>query len=224
MIDKKAEGEIVQEYRLAKDRLEQISILAELYAVPTARIRGILYAGGVYEIGPADIEAAADKVIKGAHFGNLRNYYKAFAGHDTKSAKKVFNDYIYMPWGAANAEAQKKTVLMANEALDASAQRSANKGRPKKATPEPPAAAPLFTDEQAGMLVAGLLMVIAEQEARAKLWAQEIDQMHAEAEDIINKAHEKVEILQELQADIARGRALLEQVKQMKTEQTTASD
>lgn len=224
MIDKKAEGEIIQSYRLAKDKIEQVSILSELYAVPTARIRGILYAGGVYEIGPYAIEAAADRILKGASFGALRNYQKAFAGHDTKSAKKIFNDYIYMPWGAENAEAQKKTVLMANEALEASAQRNANKGRQKKETPEPPAAEPMFTDEQAGMLIAGMMMVLTEQEARAQQWSDEIERLHTTAAEIIDKAEKKVNSLNELRAEIAKGRDLLEQVKQMKTEQTPASD
>ena len=165
MIEKKDKGEIAQEYKLAKDRIEQIQTLSELYAVPTATIRGVLSERGVYEITPEVIEKAADAICnKGLTFGALRNNYKAFMGHDAKAAKKVFKDYVFSPWaGAETPESPAAAVVelqrireKAAAALAAADERIKNRGNrneKKDLAPAPAVVAKPFTDEQAGLPV-----------------------------------------------------------------------
>lgn len=232
MIEKKDKGEIAQEYKLAKDRIEQIQVLADLYAVPTATIRGVLAERGVYEITPEIMEKAADAICnKGLTFGALRNNYKAFMGHDAKAAKKVFKDYVFSPWaGAETPESPAAAVVelqrireKAAAALAAADERIKNRGNrndKQDLAPAPAAAAAPFTDEQAGLLVAGLLSLLAEQEALKKQMEHEINTKHKETEKLINDAQEQIKKMQELEATIAKGRALLEQLREQTSEKS----
>lgn len=225
MIEKKDKGEIAQEYRLAKDRIEQIQTLSELYAVPTATIRGVLSERGVYEITPEIMEKAADAICsRGLTFGALRNNYKAFMGHDAKAAKKVFKDYVFAPW--AGAETPESPAIAAEElerirekaaaAIKAAEERWHQRGPRDKQdiAPAPAAAAQPFTDEQAGLLIAGLLSLLAEQEARAKQWSGEIEELQHRAAALLETADANIIRLNELQSEIAKGRALLELLRE----------
>lgn len=226
MIEKKDKGEIAQEYKLAKDRIEQIQTLSELYAVPTATIRGVLAERGVYEITPEVMEKAADAICnKGLTFGALRNNYKAFMGHDAKAAKKVFKDYVFSPWsGAETPESPAAAVVelqrireKVEAALAAADERIKNRGNrndKQDLAPAPAAAAAPFTDEQAGLLIAGLLSLLAEQEARAKQWSGEIEELQHRAAALIETADANIIRLNELQSEIAKGRALLELLRE----------
>ena len=232
MIEKKDKGEIAQEYKLAKDRIEQIQTLSELYAVPTATIRGVLSERGVYEITPEVIEKAADAICnKGLTFGALRNNYKAFMGHDAKAAKKVFKDYVFSPWaGAETPESPAAAVVelqrireKAAAALAAADERIKNRGNRNEKqdlAPAPAVVAKPFTDEQAGLLVAGLLSLLAEQEARAQQWQGEVDELQQRAAALLNAADAKIQQLNELRAEIAKGRALLEQLREQTSEKS----
>ena len=102
MISEKERGEIVQNYRLAKNKEEQVVIESEIHGVGSEVIRGILWDAGVYPIGPVQIGDAANKIVElGITFGVLRNYMKAFMDVDARTARKIFKDYIYRPWGDA---------------------------------------------------------------------------------------------------------------------------
>ena len=229
MIEKKDKGEIAQEYKLAKNRIEQIQVLAELYAVPTATIRGILAERGVYEITPEIMGKAADAIRnRGITFGALRNNFKAFMGHDAKAAKKVFKDYAFAPWAgpetpekpAADIDDILAKVKAAIAAADERLHNRGNRNDKQDLAPAPAAAAAPFTDEQAGLLVAGLLSLLAEQEARAQQWRGEIDELQQRAAALLNAADAKIQQLNELRAEIAKGRALLELLREQTNEKS----
>lgn len=102
--------EIAQSWRLAKDKEEQIKVLANLNCCDTAKIRARLwYAQEPGSIGPVEIMAAAEKLLsaesKCNSFGQLRNYLKTWAGISGKEAKKIFKDWLHRPWGTEEIEA-----------------------------------------------------------------------------------------------------------------------
>ena len=221
-LDKQTKSEIVQEYKLAKNRPEQISILADLYATTTAEIRLILSAADAYEIEPVTLAKAAGRIIKdGLTFGGLRNYYKEFTGHDAKQAKKVFKDYAHQAWGETkyitddngeNWDIQ-ELVKAAIEVADTRAKNRERKPRQDLA-PAPCAAAAPFTDEQAGMLIAGLISLLAEQEARRNQMNYEITQKQRKANELISAAEQQTAELLELDRQIGEGKMLLDRLEQ----------
>lgn len=218
-LDKQTKSEIVQEYKLAKNKPEQISILADLYATNTAEIRGILAAAGVYEIEPVTLAKAAQRIINdGLTFGGLRNYYKEFTGHDAKQAKKVFKDFAHKTWPEDPSECNdlkniQELVTIAIETADTRAKNRERKPRQDLA-PAPCAAAAPFTDEQAGMLIAGLISLLAEQEARRNQMNYEITQKQRKANELISAAEQQTAELFELDRQIGEGKALLDRLEQ----------
>lgn len=220
-LDKQTKSEIVQEYKLAKNKPEQISILADLYATSTAEIRRILAAAGVYEIDPGTIAAAAHRIIDdGLTFGGLRNYYKAFSNHDAKQAKKVFKDFAHQTWppepDPLEVEHLNAIKELAAEALDVADTRAKNREKKPRQdlAPAPCAAAAPFTDEQAGMLIAGLISLLAEQEARRNQMNYEITQKQRKANELIDAAEQQTAELLELDRQIGEGKALLDRLEQ----------
>ena len=102
--------DIAQSWRLAKDKEEQIKVLANLNCCDTSKIRSRLwYAKEPGSIGPAEIMAAAEKLnsteSKCNSFGLLRNYLKSWTGYSGKEAKKTFKDWLHRPWGTEEMEA-----------------------------------------------------------------------------------------------------------------------
>lgn len=228
-IDKQTRSEIVQEYRLAKDKPEQINILAELHATSTAEIRRILATAGAYEITPDIIASAAHRIIDdGLTFGALRNYYKQFSGHDARNAKKVFKDFAYKAWPETDdpVEANDLPVIqkLAEEAIAAADARvkAPKKKQHQDLAPAPCVAAAPFTDEQAGMLIAGLLSLIAEQEARRSQMNYEITQKQRKANDLITEAEALTVDLLELDHKINEGKMLLARLEQEQQERQNA--
>jgi len=228
-IDKQTRSEIVQEYRLAKDKAEQINILAELYATNTAEIRGILAAADAYEITPDIIANAAHRIIDtGLTFGALRNYYKQFSGHDARRAKKVFKDFVYKAWPETEDPAEchdlpyiQKLAEQAIVAADARV-KGPKKKQHQDLAPAPCVAAAPFTDEQAGMLIAGLISLLAEQEARRSQMNYEITQKQRKANDLITEAEALTVDLLELDRKINEGKMLLDRLEQEQQERQNA--
>lgn len=117
--------EIAQSWRLAKDKEEQIKVLANLNCCDTAKIRARLwYAKEPGSIGPLEIMAAAEKLLstesKCNSFGFLRNYLKSWSGISGKEARKIFKDWMHRPWGTEEMEAWnvEETMKAAAQALD----------------------------------------------------------------------------------------------------------
>lgn len=117
--------EIAQSWRLAKDKEEQIKVLAEMNCCDTAKIRARLwYAKEPGSIGPVEIMAAAEKLLssesKCNSFGFLRNYLKSWSGISGKEARKIFKDWLHRPWGTEELEAWnvEETKKAAEQALE----------------------------------------------------------------------------------------------------------
>ncbi|MBO7207241.1 MAG: hypothetical protein J6W10_06470 [Kiritimatiellae bacterium] len=117
--------EISQSWRLAKDKEDQIKVLANLNCCDPAKLRARLwYAQEPGSIGPVEIMAAAEKLLsaesKCNSFGQLRNYLKTWAGISGKEAKKIFKDWLHRPWGTEELEAWdvEGTRAAAAQALD----------------------------------------------------------------------------------------------------------
>ena len=128
--------EIAQSWRLAKDKEEQIKVLANLNCCDTAKIRARLwYAKEPGSIGPLEIMAAAEKLLstesKCNSFGFLRNYLKSWSGISGKEARKIFKDWMHRPWGTEEMEAWnvEETMKAAAQALD---QKRVEQQEPKK--------------------------------------------------------------------------------------------
>ena len=128
--------EIAQSWRLAKDKEEQIKVLANLNCCDTAKIRARLwYAKEPGSIGPLEIMAAAKKLLssesKCNSFGFLRNYLKSWSGISGKEARKIFKDWMHRPWGTEEMEAWNvdETMKAAGQALD---QKRVEQQEPKK--------------------------------------------------------------------------------------------
>ena len=128
--------EIAQSWRLAKDKEEQIKVLANLNCCDTAKIRARLwYAKEPGSIGPLEIMAAAKKLLsnesKCNSFGFLRNYLKSWSGISGKEARKIFKDWMHRPWGTEEMEAWNvdETMKAAAQALD---QKRVEQQEPKK--------------------------------------------------------------------------------------------
>lgn len=101
MISKEDIGMITQDYRLAKDKEEQITILSQLYGTDTAEIRGILFRAGVYKIGRAEVSKALGILQKGGKnhsLGGLRLFMAAFKDCSAKDARRILIDYMDRPW------------------------------------------------------------------------------------------------------------------------------
>lgn len=221
-------GEICAEYRMAKDQEEQVIILSELYATSTADIRSALYAGGEYKIGPEEIKDAAERILGGLNFGSLRNYKKAFAGIDAKTAKKIFKDFVYMPWGSDLGEDPKieEARQAAAAALEAARQPGAQPKAKKPEAVNPPLTDPAreFAPEEVTLLVNGLLSIQAQDLALETQLRFEIEKKHQEAAAILQEAEERMADLREIEARIAQGRVLLQRLADLNAEEQKAAE
>ena len=222
-LDTKERGEICQEYRLAKDKEEQINILAELYACSTAQIRGVLYDAGIYSIGPTDILEAVEKILAGVTFGGLRNYKKEFSGIDAKTAKKILKDYAYMPWGAESQEEAEAIREQVKNALEHAKERAENRKKPEPVIP--PLAVPSreFTTAEIEILVNGLLSIQATEQALADQLKHEIDELHRKAAELIDIAEHRMQDLKDTEARIAQGKELLQRLSDINKEEQAAA-
>lgn len=220
MIEDKDKGLIVQNYRLAKDKENQVSIEAELHGVGPEVIRGLLWDAGVYPIGPGNIREAALKIIEnGVRFSDLRNYFKAFRDMDAKTARKIFKDYVYRPWGRANENGVVvvKYTELAQKALDSSKERHFGNGHPKQdLVPAPAAAARPFTDTQAGLLIAALISLVTEKEFLRDQMKKDVDDLQANAKELLDLADAKLKDIAQVEQDITEGHQLLDELKGLK--------
>lgn len=101
-LTKEDAGMIAQDYRLAKNKEEQIKIMSQLYAISTAEIRGILYRAGVYKIGEQEVRQALERLQKGGKnnsLGGLRLWLAGFKNCTSKQARRILLDYRDKPWG-----------------------------------------------------------------------------------------------------------------------------
>ena len=113
-ISKEEAGLIVQNYRLAKNREEQIKIEAELFATDTAEIRGILFRAGEYKVSGNAIRQALKRLQTGGKnntLGTLRLWFAAFKDCSSKQAKGILQDYREMPWDGSIPDEEFRKAL-----------------------------------------------------------------------------------------------------------------
>lgn len=221
--DKAERGEICQAYRLAKDKGEQVAILAELHATNTAQIRSVLYDGGVYDIGPEDILEAVEKIRAGVTFGNLRNYKRKFAGINAKTAKKILKDFAYMPWGTETPEETAALKEQVKMAIEGARDRTEPRKKPKPINPPMADPTRTFTPEEIQILVKGLLSVQATKQALADELRHEIDDLHREAAELLDIAEQRAQDLKDTEASIAQGQELLQRLADINEEEAAAA-
>ena len=170
-------GLIIQDYRLAKDKEEQIKIMAELYATSTAEIRRILYNAGVYKIGEQEIRQALERLQKGGKnnsLGGLRLWFAAFKNCTSKQARRILLDYRDKPWGE-RIPAEEFTKALNKDRED---------GEDMAAGPEPetekpaekPTVTPKFSQEERKLIIYGLTRLYVDKDAEWRKLKEETDE------------------------------------------------
>lgn len=170
MIDKKDVGLITQDYRLAKNKEEQITIMSQLYGTDTADIRGILFRAGVYKLGNAEIRKALEILSKDGKnhtLGGLRLWLACFKDCSSKDARRILIDYMKRPWdGAIPVEEFKKALkleeITVKKETDMAAEQT--KKAEKPAQTEKRVISHALSDEERKMIIYGLTGMFSEKD------------------------------------------------------------
>lgn len=170
MIDKKDVGLITQDYRLAKNKEEQITIMAQLHATDTAEIRGILFRAGVYKLGSTEIRKALEILSKDGKnhtLGGLRLWLACFKDCSSKDARRILIDYMKRPWdGAIPVEEFKKALkleeITVKKETDMAAEQT--KKTEKPAQTEKRVISHELNDEERKMIIYGLTGMFSEKD------------------------------------------------------------
>lgn len=187
--DKHEMGLIVQDYRLAKDKEEQIVISAQLNGTDTAEIRKIIYDAGEYKVGRDDILRALQNLQKGGKnhtLGTLRLWMAAFKNCGTKEAKRIITDYRLRPWAEPIPDEEYQKAFNEEKPM------VENRGRKK--------IEPMFSDEDKKLIVYALSSLIADAEKRAA-------EAKVDADDKLRKLNEASKAYEDakLAAELAAG-------------------
>lgn len=167
MISKEDAGMIVQDYRLAKNKEEQIKIMSQLYAISTAEIRGILYRAGEYKVGEQEIRKALKRLQAGGKnntLGTLRLWSAAFKDCSSKHAKRILQDYREKPWADPIPDEEFRKALEKKQDEDEIEIMAAG----PEPEPEKPAektdVAPRFSAEEQKLIIYGLTRLYVEKD------------------------------------------------------------
>lgn len=241
-ISKEEAGLIVQNYRLAKNREEQIKIEAELFATDTAEIRGILYAAGAYNIGHDEIERALQILKQGGKnrtLGTLRSWLAGFKTCSAKEARRILLDYKQRPWAEPIPDAEFKEALhiyeigkekgeeMAEEAKEIlvveekTAPEAENKQRQ---TEEKAPAAHGFSQEEQKMIFYGLTGLYVEKEAMWRKLQKEADHKRQRMEAAQREYNEVKNQEDMAAAELAKLEALINRINGGNPEETKSAE
>ena len=170
MIDKKDVGLITQDYRLAKNKEEQITIMAQLHATDTAEIRDILFRAGVYKLGNAEIRKALEilqKDGKNHTLGGLRLWLAGFKDCSSKDARRILIDYMKKPWDERIPVEEFKKALKIEEITvkkDTDMAAEQTKKAEKPAQTEKRVISHELNDEERKMIIYGLTGMFSEKD------------------------------------------------------------
>lgn len=233
MISKEDIGMITQDYRLAKDKEEQITIMAQLYGTDTADIRGILFRAGVYKIGRAEVLKALGILQKGGKnhsLGGLRLFMAAFKDCSAAKARRILIDYMKRPWEEEIPQGKFKCALKYGKG-EAEMNFMTFEGNDSEmaAGPEPepekPAektdVAPRFSEEEKKLIIYGLTRLYIEKEQewqKMKEYAEEKRRKLEEAETEYKAAKEAEDMAAGSMADLE---ALIGRLQAEEPEQKT---
>lgn len=160
-------GMIAQDYRLAKDKEEQIKIMSQLYAISTAEIRGILYRAGEYKVGEQEIRQALERLQKGGKnnsLGGLRLWLAAFKNCTSKQAKRILTDYREKPWADPIPDEEFRKALEKKDEDEIEVIMAAGPDSEPEKPAEKTNVTPRFSAEEQKLIIYGLTRLYVEKD------------------------------------------------------------
>ena len=160
-------GMIAQDYRLAKDKEEQIKIMSQLYAISTAEIRGILYRAGEYKVGEQEIRKALKRLQAGGKnntLGTLRLWFAAFKDCSSKQAKRILTDYREKPWADPIPDEEFRKALEKKDEDEIEVIMAAGPDPEPEKPAEKIDVAPRFSAEEQKLIIYGLTRLYVEKD------------------------------------------------------------
>lgn len=175
-------GMIAQDYRLAKDKEEQIKIMSQLYAISTAEIRGILYRAGEYKIGAQEVRQALERLQKGGKnnsLGGLRLWFAAFKNCSSKQAKRILTDYREKPWADPIPDEEFRKALEKKDEDEIEIIMAAG----PEPEPEKTDVAPRFSAEEQKLIIYGLTRLYCEKDQEWRKMKENADEKKRKLEE-----------------------------------------
>lgn len=177
-------GMIAQDYRLAKDKEEQIKIMSQLYAISTAEIRGILYRAGEYKVGEQEIRKALKRLQAGGKnntLGTLRLWFAAFKDCSSKQAKRILQDYREKPWADPIPD-EEFTKALNKDREDGDYMAAGPEPEPEKPA-EKPTVTPKFSAEEQKLIIYGLTRLYCEKDQEWRKMKENADEKKRKMEE-----------------------------------------
>lgn len=178
-------GMIAQDYRLAKDKEEQIKIMSQLYAISTAEIRGILYRAGEYKVGEQEIRQALERLQKGGKnnsLGGLRLWFAAFKNCTSKQARRILLDYRDKPWGERIPDEEFRKALEKKDEDEIEIMAAGPEPEPEEPA-EKTDVAPRFSAEEQKLIIYGLTRLYCEKDQEWRKMKENADEKKRKMEE-----------------------------------------
>lgn len=179
-------GMIAQDYRLAKDKEEQIKIMSQLYAISTAEIRGILYRAGEYKVGEQEIRQALERLQKGGKnnsLGGLRLWLAAFKNCTSKQAKRILTDYREKPWADPIPDEEFRKALEKKDEDEIEIIMAAGPDPEPEKPAEKTDVAPRFSAEEQKLIIYGLTRLYVEKDQEWRKMKENADEKKRKMEE-----------------------------------------
>jgi hypothetical protein len=184
-LTKEDAGMIVQDYRLEKNKEEQIKIMSQLYAISTAEIRGILYRAGEYKVSGNAIRQALKRLQTGGKnntLGTLRLWFAAFKDCSSKQAKRILQDYREMPWDGAIPDEEFRKALEKKDEDEVEIMAAGPEPEPEKPA-EKTDVEPRFSAEEQKMIIYGLTRLYVEKDQEWRKMKENADEKKRKLEE-----------------------------------------
>lgn len=179
-------GMIAQDYRLAKDKEEQIKIMSQLYAISTAEIRGILYRAGEYKVGEQEIRKALKRLQAGGKnntLGTLRLWFAAFKDCSSKQAKRILTDYREKPWADPIPDEEFRKALEKKDEDEIEIIMAAGPDPEPEKPAEKTDVAPRFSAEEQKLIIYGLTRLYVEKDQEWRKMKENADEKKRKMEE-----------------------------------------
>lgn len=179
-------GMIAQDYRLAKDKEEQIKIMSQLYAISTAEIRGILYRAGEYKVGEQEVRQALERLQKGGKnnsLGGLRLWFAAFKNCSSKQAKRILTDYREKPWADPIPDEEFRKALEKKDEDEIEIIMAAGPEPEQEKQAEKTDVAPRFSAEEQKLIIYGLTRLYVEKDQEWRKMKENADEKKRKMEE-----------------------------------------
>lgn len=235
-------GMIVQDYRLAKDKEEQIKIMSQLYAISTAEIRGILYRAGEYKVSEQEIRQALERLQKGGKnnsLGGLRLWLAAFKNCTSKQAKRILTDYREKPWADPIPDEEFRKALEKKDEDEIEIIMAAGQEKtvetPEQAPKEEKKDHPVFdpnrrvishalSDEERKIIIFGLSGVVGEKDAELRKLKASAERALKRLEEAQSDYNEMKEREDKLIGDIEEIEKLIDRINGSPEEKVLSTD